>query len=97
MLILHCRSNPNPSPGPDRQAPSTHTVGSFLTAQNSFVQDSSLSWQPDQNWTTIDSGGTPATRTLDSAIIGLYQGSTSQLQSAEVRVRVRVRPLPGLY
>jgi hypothetical protein len=56
------------------------TSGAFLTAQNQFVQPSpSLSWTLDQNW-TVKNGP----RTLDSAIIGLYQSArTSQLESAE--------------
>ena len=56
------------------------TSGAFLTAQNSFVQPSpSLAWTLDQNWTV---GLGP--RTLDSAIIGLYESArTSQLESAE--------------
>lgn len=62
------------------QAPGapSHTGGVFLTAQNSFVQPPALAWQLDQNWTTAQEP-----RTLDSAIIGLYGGATSQLELAE--------------
>ena len=67
----------------DRQSPSTRTVGAYMTAQNSFVDAASLSWQLDQNWTTLDSSGAAVPRTLDSVIIGLYKGSTSQLEFVE--------------
>ena len=63
---------------PDHHTPATRTVGAFVTAQNSFVNPSSLAWQLDQNWTTLGSA-----RTLDSVIIGLYGGATSQLEFVE--------------
>ena len=67
----------------DTHAPATRTVGAFLTAQNQFVQPPSLGWTLDQNWTTLDTHGAAAPRTLDSAIIGLYDGLQSQLEFAE--------------
>ena len=37
---------------------SNRTFGAFLTAQNSFVAPAlGVSWQPDQNWTTLGSHG----------------------------------------
>lgn len=68
---------------PSTQAAASRTAGAFLTAQNQFVQSPSLAWTPDQNWTTLDTDGDAAARTLDSVIIGLYEGSTSQLEFAE--------------
>ena len=68
---------------PSTQAAASRTTGAFLTAQNQFVQSPSLAWTLDQNWTTLDPDGGAAVRTLDSAIIGLYEGSTSQLEFAE--------------
>jgi hypothetical protein len=67
----------------DHQASSNRTFGAFLTAQNSFVTPPTLTWTTDQNWTTLDSHGGAVLRTLDSAIFGLYNGSTSQLELAE--------------
>ena len=61
----------------------SRTLGAFMTAQNSLVKPPSLTWQPDQNWTTLDSNGNATTRRLDSAIVGLYNGQTSQLELAE--------------
>ena len=55
----------------------TQTVGAFLTAQNQFVASPSLNWTLDQNWTTS------SPRVLDSAIIGLYSGSSAQLEFVE--------------
>eukprot|EP01052_Picozoa_sp_SAG31_P007709 SAG31_NODE_371_length_16628_cov_3.741943_17_plen_686_part_00 len=74
----------------DSHAPATRTVGAFLTAQNQFVQPPSLGWGLDQNWTTLDAAGGAAARVLDSAIVGLYEGSTSQLELAEAAAVTKV-------
>lgn len=62
------------------------TSGVFVTAQNMFVDPSSaVSWTLDQNWTTNQ------VRTLDSAIIGLYQNAqTNQILFAETAAVTRV-------
>jgi len=70
----------------DPQPASARTFGAFLTAQNMFVKPPSLAWQPDQNWTTLggsSADGGAAPRVLDSALIGLYDGNTAQLEFAE--------------
>lgn len=67
----------------DSSFPALRTVGAFLTAQNSFVQPPELSWQPDQNWTTLAPSGSGVPRSLDSAIVGLYGGSASQIEFVE--------------
>ena len=74
---------------PSTQATARRTSGAFLTAQNQFVQTASLAWTLDQNWTTLNADGGAAARTLDSAIIGLYEGSTSQLEFAETAAVTR--------
>lgn len=68
---------------PATTAPAAHSTGLFLTAQNQFVLPPELSFGMDQNWTTLDEAGRAAPRVLDSAIIGLYSGLTSQLEYAE--------------
>ena len=86
----HTSSNVQFNSCADPHASTTSTVGVFVTAQNSFVVPPSLTWQPDQNWTTRSAGGDPAARVLDSAIIGLYSGSTSQLEFAEAAAVTKV-------
>ena len=67
----------------DTRAPATRTVGAFLTAQNQFVQPPGLGWALDQNWTTLKSDGAAAPRVLDSALIGLYDSYSSQVEFSE--------------